>query len=66
MLSKHVFATGSDYALKIIAKSDKHLLNEIAVCNQLIALFKHTHPSLLHKQQQALVKLLQLVSSPIV
>jgi hypothetical protein len=42
MLSKHVFAAENDYAVKIIAKSDKHLSNEIAVCNQLIALFKHT------------------------
>jgi hypothetical protein len=42
MLSKHVFAAETDYAIKIIAKSDKHLSNEISVSNQLIALFKHT------------------------
>jgi hypothetical protein len=36
------FAAETDYAIKIIAKSDKHLLNEISVCNQVIALFKHT------------------------
>ncbi len=33
---KRVFAAETDYAVKIIAKSDKHLSNGVSVCNQLI------------------------------